>query len=666
MKDKKLKKTINILRNNINQYNNEYYNNHNSSVHDYEFDADLQSLEYLEKYQSRYDYDQNSPTKKIGGETNNFIKPIMHTYKMYSLRNIYNYQDMINWELNIKKSFQDIEYICEYKYDGVAINLIYENGILIKAATRGNGMQGEDVTLNIKTISSIPLKLKNEYPDYLEVRGEVIIPLEDFKKINLQRINEGKKIYSNARNLASGSLKLKNINEVYKRSLYCLIYSLHAEHLIFHSQYQLLKYAEKLGFKIYNFYKICTSVKEVFNFITECEHNRYKIPYPIDGIVVKINKLYQQKIIGFTNKYPRWAVAYKYHTNCFVTKLVDIIFQVGRTGIITPVAIFDPVFIDGTIVTRASLHNLNHIQKLGIHYGDIIYVEKGGEIIPKIKYIDIKKRNKNTQSVTFIHKCPSCNSNLIKKTGEYLLFCPNEEYCSSQIIRKLEHFVSRDAMNIPYLGTETIEKMFQQKIVLNISDFYSLNYNSFPDMNKKMIKKILHGIEKSKNVYFDRFLYSLSIPHVGQITAKKLAIYFENIDNLLHNINNSINIHNIGNKIMQSIKIFFSKEKNINIIYNLKKRGIKILNIHELYHSNNNQKLEGKTFLFTGKLSSMTRKEAEILISDRGGHILKQVTSNLNYLIVGNKFGSKFSKAIKIGTVKILYEKEFYNFISNK
>lgn len=664
MKNKKLKKIINILRNNINKYNNEYYNNDNSVVTDYDFDYDLSSLEYLEKY--NYDNNNNSPTKKVGGEKDNFINPVIHRYKMYSLRNIYNDKEMVNWENSIKKYFKNIEYICEYKYDGVSINLIYKNGILIKAVTRGDGMKGEDVTYNIKTISSIPLKLKNEYPDYLEVRGEVIIPLEDFKKINLKRINEGKKIYSNSRNLTSGSLKLKNINEVYKRSLDCLIYSLYSEKLPFNSQYDLLKYAQNIGFKVYNFYKVCTSLKEVLSLIKDCEYFRYKLPYQIDGIVIKINNLYQQKIIGFTNKYPRWAVAYKYQTNSFITKLLNVIFQVGRTGVITPVAIFDPVFIDGTIVKRASLHNFNYIKKLGIHYGDIIYVEKSGEIIPKIKYIDTKQRNKNADSIIIINKCPSCNTNLIKKTGEYLLYCPNEENCSSQIIRKLEHFVSRDAMNIQYLGKETIEHLFNKKIILNINDFYLLNYHNLikiDNMNKKIIQKILNEIEKSKYVYLDRFLYALSIRYVGQSTAKKLAIYFNNIDILIKNINNYININNIGNKIINSIRLFFSNKKNINIIYNLQKNGIKILNINKLYI---NKELEGKSFLFTGKLSSMTRKEAEILITYKGGKILKKVTSNLDYLIVGSKFGSKFREAININTIKILYEEEFIKFFNIK
>lgn len=663
MKDKKIKNLINILRNNIKKYNDEYYNNDNSLITDYEFDSDLRSLEYLENYNYNSD---NSPIKKIGGEKDNFITPVIHRYKMYSLQKIYNYKDMIYWENSIKKYFKDIEYICEYKYDGVSINLIYKNGNLIKAATRGDGIKGEDVTYNIKTISSIPLKLKNKYPDYLEVRGEIIIPLEFFNKINLKRSNEGKKIYSNSRNLASGSLKLKNINEVYKRSLDCLIYSLHSEKLPFNSQYESLKFAESIGFKVYNFYKVCNSLKEVFNFIKKYEFIRYKLPYQIDGIVVKINNLYQQKIIGFTNKYPRWAVAYKYNTNSFKTKLLDIKFQIGRTGVITPVAKFNPVFINGTIIKKASLHNFNYIKKLGIYYEDIIYVEKGGEIIPKIKYIDIEKRNINAHSVIIINKCPCCNTNLIKKNSQKLLFCPNEESCSSQIIKKLEHFVSRDAMNIPYLGKKTIKYLFNKKLILNISDFYLLDYNIIrKNIDNKLIKKILNGIEQSKNVYFDRFLYALSIRYIGLNIAKKLAIHFNTIDLLINNINNnSIKINNIGNKIINSLKIFFSKEKNINSIYKLKKLGIKILNINDF--SKFHRTLEGKTFLFTGKLSSMTRKEAEILISYKGGKILKTVTSNLDYLIIGNKFGSKFRKAIILGTVKILSEEEFRNIVNIK
>lgn len=662
MKEKKIKKIIDILRTNLNKYNDEYYNQDNSSIPDYAFDLDLHSLEYLEKYQSNTD-NHNSPTTIIGSKENNFIIPVLHHYKMYSLKNIYNNKEMVIWENSIKKYFKSIEYICEYKYDGVSINLIYKNGILIQAATRGNGIQGEDVTDNIKTISSIPLKLQNKSPNYLEVRGEIIIPLEQFQEINLQRINNNKKIYSNARNLASGTLKLKNIDEVSKRSLDCVIYSLHADTLPFDSQYDALNYAASMGFKVYKNYQICQNLQEVFTFIKKSEYIRYQLPYQIDGIVIKINNLYQQKIIGFTNKYPRWAVAYKYKTNCFITKLLDVTFQVGRTGVITPVAKFNPIYINGSIIQRASLHNYNIIEKLGIHYGDIIAVEKSGDIIPKIKYIDKTKRNINTHHVSFIKLCPSCNTNLIKLNDEELLYCPNEEFCSLQIIKRIHHFVSRDAMNIPYLGLETIQQLFKQKIILTISDIYYLTYDKLMliHLNQKIIKKILQGIQRSKYIDFDRFLYALSIRNIGQSNARKLALYFNTLDILINNMHNEIKIKYLGDKVINNIRCFFSKEQNKKILDQLNKCGIIILNINNQLQPT--MRFQNKSFLFTGKLSTMTRKEAEILIINQGGRIIKQVASHLNYLIVGNKFGSKFRKSLNIKNIEILDEEEFIKLI---
>lgn len=586
---------------------------------------------------------------------------------MYSLNNIYTYNDLLAWNNIINKNIQnEIQYICEPKYDGVSIDLIYINGSLKKAITRGDGIVGDDVTNNIKTINSIPLKLSTNKHLYIEARGEIILPINSLKKINIIRKINKQKLYSNLRNAVSGILRCKNINEVKKYPLKCFIYSIDIDKYKFNYHTEYLEYGYKCGFKISKILNKSYDIREIFDFIQKWNSvEKYNLLYQTDGVVIKINSKYQQKYLGHTSKYPRWAIAFKFKSKYAKTKILKIDFQIGKTGKITPVAILNPILLDGTIIKKVSLYNETFLKKLQIYYNDTVFIEKGGGVIPKITNIDIHKRIKNPIKIVFINKCPYCRHKLVKKLNEHNYYCNNKLNCLYQKIKKLEHFCSKKSMNINGLGINMIKKFFENNIIKNISDLYHIKYEDLVKLNSisdKYAKNILYEIEKSKKIKFEKVLYALSIPKVGEITAKKLVNHFNNVNSIMkyalsnNYIKNNINIHKV-------LKSYFSNKENIEIIENLKKSG---LIFNKNYNKNcNNQLIYKKKFLFTGKLSYIKRDKAEKIIEDNGGQISNKVNLKLNFLIVGKNPGTKLKKSLTIKNIEIINEDEFMNMINH-
>lgn len=660
MNDEILKKYIEELRQDIKSHSYEYYDMNNSNISDYEFDCKMKTLEYLEKNYPYLKF-KESPSKIIGEYHHTLIKNVHHRYKMYSLQNSYNYNELVNWEKKIKKILYKIEYICEYKYDGISINLIYENGILKYGSTRGNGSQGENITDNIKTIKSIPLKIESKCPKYLEIHGEIVLSKKNYDFINKKRFIDGKKNYSNSRNLVSGIIKNKNINEISKIPLDCFVYAIYGSNISFSSQYDLLNYAKNIyGFKVSEKYILSNNINDVYLYIQNVNKSINNLKYVIDGIVIKINNFNFQLKLGYTSKYPRWAIAYKYRTDIISTKLINVTFQVGRSGIITPVAELKPILINGTIVKRASLYNIEYIKKLDIHYNDIVYVEKGGDIIPKIIGINIKKRNLYSSKVTFIKNCPSCN--YILKYDKKSVYCTNETKCYSIIIKKIDHFVK--IMKIYDIGIKTIENCVKSKILNNISDLFFLKKDqliNIENISNKTAENIINNIKNTKYNSFEEIIFALGIDYVGENTAKIIARNFNNIDSIIEsNIESLKNIKLIGKKIITNIVNFFSKKDNINIIKRLSLAGVNLKNDKkiQLY----NKKILNKKFVFTGKLLKFNRAKAEKMIEYNGGFILRNISKNVDFLVKGiGKNGIKFKKSIKIKNINIINEEDFLN-----
>lgn len=665
---------IHALREELNQHNYNYYILDQPSISDYDFDQLLKELVDLEKQHPEF-FDPNSPTQRVGGGVTKNFPTISHAFRMYSLDNSYSIEDLQDWEKRIEKSLglpdrgqvEKVEFVCELKYDGASISIEYENGNLKQAVTRGDGFQGDEVTANIRTIGSIPLKLKGNYPEKFYVRGEIILPHKEFNRINSEREKLGLELYANPRNTASGSLKLQDSAEVYKRRLDCYLYTIVGNNLPFHSQWEMLQAADFYGFKIPPFSKLCGSLEEVLAFIEHWDKERKNLPFEIDGIVVKVNSFAQQQELGFTAKSPRWAMAYKFKAEKVETELLSISYQVGRTGAITPVANLKPVSLAGTIVKRASLHNEDIINKLDVRIGDMVYVEKGGEIIPKIVEVNFDVRQPDSQKIEFIKNCPECGTELIRKDGEAQHYCPNEDGCKPQIIGRIEHFVSRKAMDMASIGGETAVLLYDNQLVKDVADFYKLQkFMLLPldRMAEKSAQNIIDAIEESKNIPFEKVLYAIGIRHVGETVAKKLAKQFHSMENIIHaTLEDLANTEDIGEKIALSIHEFFSKEKNQDLIRRLKDAGLK-MEIGEEYKPTSNL-LEGKTFLFTGSLTKFTRDEAQKLVEQNGGKNISAVSKNLNYLIAGEKAGSKLAKANALGTVKVLTEDEFLQMIQN-
>ena len=655
--------TITKLRAELNQHNYNYYVLDNPTITDYEFDIKLKELQELENNHPEY-FDENSPTHRVGGTVTKNFETVQHEYRMYSLDNSYSKEDLQDWEARCKKIVGDvaIEYTCELKYDGASISISYENGLLKRAVTRGDGFQGDDVTNNIKTIKSVPIKLKGDFPEKFDIRGEIILPFAGFEKMNQDLIEIGETPYSNPRNTASGSLKLQDSAEVAKRPLDCLLYSIIGNNLNFKTQDEALQKARDWGFKVPNQSKLAKNLDEVFQFIDYWDVHRHDLPYETDGVVVKVNLIQYQNELDYTAKSPRWAMAYKFKSEQVSTVLNSISYQVGRTGAITPVANLEPVQLAGTIVKRASLHNADQIEKLDIRIGDTVYVEKGGEIIPKIIAVDLAARNSNAEPTQYITNCPECNTELVRIEGEANHYCPNFYGCPPQIIGRIQHFISRKAMDIEGLGGETVALLFNAGLVSNYADLYELKKEQIiplERMAEKSAENLVKGVEASKKVPFERVLYALGIRYVGETVAKKLAKHYKNIDAIANaNLLELILVDEIGDKIAQSVVQFFENQKNITIIERLKNYGVQ-LEMNAANDTSVSEKLKGKIFVVSGVFEIYSRDELKKAIEDNGGKVGSSISSKTDYIIAGDNMGpSKLEKANQL-KIPIITEVDF-------
>ena len=664
-----IQKTIQDLRDELNQHNHNYYVLDTPTISDFEFDQKLKQLQELENQHPEF-YDDNSPTQRVGGTITKNFNTVVHDYRMYSLDNSYSKEDLIDWETRIQKVLGNVplQYTCELKYDGASISITYENGKLKRAVTRGDGFQGDDVTNNIKTIKSIPLKLKGEYPARFDIRGEIILPFEGFEKMNQELIEIGETPYSNPRNTASGSLKLQDSSEVAKRPLECLLYFIVGNNLNFNSQFDGLEAARKWGFKVPKEAQLANTIEEVFEYIDYWDTHRHNLPYETDGVVIKVNNLHQQDELGYTAKSPRWAMAYKFKAEQVSTKLNSISYQVGRTGSITPVANLEPVQLAGTIVKRASLHNADQIEKLDIRIGDTVFVEKGGEIIPKIIGVDLSKRPTDSEKTTYISHCPECNSELIRTEGEANHYCPNFYGCPPQIIGRIQHFISRKAMDIEGLGGETVGLLFNNDLVKDYADLYELTVEQIlplERMAQKSAENLVNGVQKSKEISFERVLYAIGIRYVGETVAKKLAKHYKNIDALQNaSLLDLILVDEIGEKIAQSVIEFFENQENVKIIERLKEFGVQ-LELVEKFNPNATDKLSGKTFVVSGVFEKFSRDDLKKAIEDNGGKVGSSISAKTDYVVAGDNMGpAKLEKANQL-KVKIISEDEFILLLNN-
>ncbi|MDR7730962.1 NAD-dependent DNA ligase LigA [Riemerella anatipestifer] len=664
-----IRRRIENLRETLHRHNYNYYVLDTPSISDYEFDVMLEELKNLELAHPEF-ADDNSPTQRVGGNITKNFPTVEHRHRMYSLDNSYNFEDLSDWQNRLIKSLDttDIEYVAELKYDGASISILYENGAFKQAVTRGDGFQGDEITANVKTISDIPLKIKGEYPNTFYIRGEIYLTKKHFNLINKAREKEGLDLFMNPRNTASGSLKMQDSTEVRKRKLSAVLYQVVAEDTPVKTHWELLEQTKDWGFKTSQQAKLCKNLDEVKDFIDYWDKERQHLDFEIDGIVIKVNNLNQQQLLGYTAKSPRWAMAHKFKAEKVETQLESISYQVGRTGAITPVANLKPVLLAGTIVKRASLHNEDIIRKLNLHTQDFVYVEKGGEIIPKIVGVNEEKRLPNATSVAYISHCPECHMPLVRNEGEAAHFCPNETHCPPQVIGKMIHYVSRKALNIENLGSETIEQLFREGLISNIADFYTLTKEQLLPLDRmaeKSAQNILDGIEKSKQIPFEKVLFGLGIKHVGETVAKKLVKNFRSIEGLKKaTLEELTEVEDVGIKIAESLVNYFQNEENIEILDRLKSYGVQ-LEQEENTNTKVSDVLEGKTFLFTGKLSLFTREQAEEMVEKYGGKNISAVSKNLNYLVVGEKAGSKLKKAQTLGTVTILDEQEFLDLINS-
>ncbi|WP_026193824.1 NAD-dependent DNA ligase LigA [Capnocytophaga cynodegmi] len=661
-----MKIKIEQLRSELNQHNYNYYILDNPTISDYEFDLKLKELQELEKTHPEF-YDENSPTVRVGGTITKNFKTIAHEFRMYSLDNSYSKEDLEDWEKRVIKAIgiDKIAFTCELKYDGASVSLYYENGKLIQATTRGDGFQGDEITANVRTIRSVPLQLQGNYPEKFHIRGEIILPKKGFEQMNKERVDAGEDPYMNPRNTASGSLKLQDTAEVAKRPLDCLLYSLIGNTGI-STQYEGLQKAREWGFKVPKESKLCHSTQEVMDFVNYWDEHRHDLPYEIDGVVVKVNDIQQQEELGYTSKSPRWAIAYKFKAEQVSTILESISYQVGRTGAITPVANLKPVLLAGTIVKRASLHNADQISKLDVRVGDSVYVEKGGEIIPKIVGVNLEKRPENSNPTIYISNCPECGTDLIRNEGEAQHYCPNTNACPPQITGKIQHFISRKAMDIEGLGGETVELLFREGLIKNYADLYEIiipQLLPLERMAEKSAENIVKGIEKSKEIPFERVLFALGIRYVGETVAKKLVRHYKNIDNLQNaTLEELTQVDEIGNRIAESIISFFSDEQNQLLIERLKNHGLQF-SVSEENIQNQTDKLKGLTIVVSGVFQIFSRDEIKNLIEQNGGKVGSSISSKTSHVIVGDNMGpSKKEKAEKLG-IPMISETDFQQMI---
>ena len=657
---------IRFLRNEISLHNHNYYVLSKPVISDYEFDQLYNELIVLEDQFPEY-YDDNSPSKRVGSDISLEFKSFPHSKPMLSLSNTYSDIEITDFDKRIKKLTNDpIEYVCELKYDGVSISIEYKNGEFVQALTRGDGIKGDDVTNNVKTIKSIPLKLKGDYPNHFFIRGEIFLSIENFNELNKSRISQGLIPFSNPRNTASGTLKMQKSSEVAKRKLDCFLYYIIGDNLPYNSHYDNLIKAKEWGFKIPDEISLKKNIKGVIDFTNDWNLKRKNLPYEIDGIVIKVNSLDQQNSMGFTSKFPRWAIAFKFKALQVETILNSISYQIGRTGAVTPVANLDPVNVSGTIVKRASLHNADQISKLDVRIGDHVYIEKGGEIIPKIVEVNKSKRNlNNSEKLIFIRNCPECGSEIQRKIGEAQHYCKNYNFCPPQIKGRIEHFVSRKAMNIDGIGKMQIEKLFDEGLLLDIADLYLLNKDHLINLRgfeDTLIEKLLFSIESSKKVPFEKVLFGLGIRFVGETVAKTLVNKFNSIEKLMVvSFDELISVDEIGEKIAKSVVKYFQKKENLHLIQKLLKLGLQFSSKIEKNISNI---LEGKTIVISGLFVVKSRSEIKNLIEKNGGKNSSSISKKTSFIIAGQNMGPKKKKLAEQLGLKLISENDFLSMIS--
>jgi DNA ligase (NAD+) len=666
-----IQQKITQLSKELEEHNYRYYILSNPIVSDYQFDMMLKELQDLEEKHPEF-ASPNSPTKRVGGDITKEFNTVKHRYPMLSLSNSYSREELVDFENRISKlTNEKIEYVCELKYDGVAISLNYKNGELVQALTRGDGVQGDDITANVRTIRTIPLKLKgNDYPEDFEIRGEIFLPREAFDKINEEKKEAGEALLANPRNTASGTLKMQDSAVVAKRGLDCYLYFVLGDNLPFASHFDSIQKAGEWGFKVpltqTNFLKKTESIDGILEFISYWDEERKKLPFDVDGVVIKVNQYSIQKQLGTTAKSPRWAIAFKFETERACTKLISVSYQVGRTGAITPVANLEPVLLLGTTVKRASLHNADIIEKLDVREGDFVYVEKGGEIIPKIVGVELSQRNQDSKPLKYLSACPECNTPLIRRDGEAQHYCPNEVGCPPQIKGKMYHFISRKAMNIDGLGEETIDQLYDAGLIKNIADLYTLQFPqvvALERMAEKSANNLLAGIEASKTVPFERVLFALGIRHVGETVAKKLAFHFKNIEAIIAaTLEELIHVEDIGEKIAVSIKEYFSSPDSIALIEKLKLYGLQFEAI-EVVKVGGSNILEGKSVVVSGVFKNYSRDDIKKEVEKHGGKNVGSISAKTSFVLAGENMGpEKLKKAEKLG-VQILSEDEFMKMI---
>jgi DNA ligase (NAD+) len=670
-----VKHKIEELTRKIEEHNYNYYVAAQPTISDYEFDKLLEELIQLEKLHPEYLH-PNSPTQRVGGQITKEFKNVKHKIPFLSLGNTYSEEELKDFDDRVKKTLPSFipqsggtggGYVCELKYDGVAIGLTYINGELVQAVTRGDGESGDDVTTNVKTIKSIPLKLRgHNYPKKFEIRGEIFMPLKVFEEINIEREKNEEPLMANPRNAAAGTLKMQDSAIVAQRSLDCFLYFMIGEDLPHTNHYDNLKVAKTWGFKISEHMKMAPEITDVFNFINRWDVERNNLEFDIDGVVIKVNSYEQQRILGFTAKSPRWAIAYKFKTQRVSTILESIVYQVGRTGAITPVANLKPVALAGTTVKRASLHNADIIEKLDVRVGDTVFVEKGGEIIPKIIGVDLSKRHEHSHKVKYITECPECGSTLIRKEAEANHYCSNELGCPPQVKGKMEHFVSRKALNIDSLGAETIAQLYDAGLVKNVADIYDLKKEDVAKLERmaeKSVNNLFAGIEASKKIPFERVLYGIGIRHIGETTAKKLAFYFKNIDSLKNaNLEQLLEVGDIGETTAKAILDYFADEQTASIIKRLKESRLQF-ELSEDQLVNSSDKLKDLSFVVSGVFSKFSRDDLKKAIEQNGGKNVGSISSKTSYVIAGDNMGpEKHKKAEKLG-IPIISEDDFINMI---
>lgn len=661
-----IRERIEELRRQLNYHNHKYYVENDPEISDQEFDRMMRELQDLEAAHPEF-ADPNSPTARVGSDITSEFRSVEHRFPMLSLGNTYSLDELHEFIHRIEKEVDSPEFVCELKFDGTAISLTYRHGELIQASTRGDGTRGDDVTANVRTIRSIPLHLQgNDYPELFEIRGEILMPYASFDRLNLERAKNGEPLLANPRNAAAGTLKQLSSAVVAQRGLDCTLYQLAGDNLPFKTHWESLQKARSWGFKVSEYARICRTMEQIDQYINHWDEARKELPFPTDGVVIKVNDFAEQRVLGFTAKAPKWAVAYKFKAEQALTRLKSVDFQVGRTGAITPVANLDPVLLAGTTVKRATLHNAEQIAALDIRLGDMVYVEKGGEIIPKITGVDLSARKPDSQPFQYITRCPVCGTPLVRYEGESKHYCPNQSHCRPQILGRIIHYTSRKAMNIEGLGDETVELLFENGLVHDIADLYDLRAEqlaALPRLGEKSAENIIKNIRQSTEVPFARVLFALGIRFVGETTAKYLAAHFRSLDAVMQASREElVEADEVGEKIADAILDYFADPENQRIIARLRKAGIRTEADTKVLRS---ESLAGKSFVISGKFSNHSRDELKELIEAHGGKNLSAVSANVDFLVAGEKMGpAKLQKATKLG-IRLISEEELIAMIAD-